>query len=222
MGTGTHAPRPECAVLQHVRHALLSGRGLRPFLQAGISAPLPGAARENARAQARLRDRARRPQPLELRRRHAMAHRPLGVARDRVLRGGSARRRADAGVLHGRHSRRGVPARMRQRLVRCPPEPQRQVCRSHGRAPQGAQARARPHRARRGRRAAQRLSPGQPVRRAAAVVARGGARLHPRLFARARRGPQRGGTALRAQGRRAVRARHGGDGRARQARRTGI
>ena len=35
-------------------------------------------------------------------------------------------------------------------------------------------------------------------------------------------GPQRGGARLRAQGRRAVRARHGGDGRARQARREGI
>src|SRR5258708_449707 len=57
MGTGAHAPRPESAVLQHARHALLSDSGLRPFLQAGISAPLPGAAGENARAQARLRDR---------------------------------------------------------------------------------------------------------------------------------------------------------------------
>ncbi len=39
------------------------------------------AARQDARAQARRRDRAGRPEPLELRRRHAVAHRPLGVAR---------------------------------------------------------------------------------------------------------------------------------------------
>ena len=49
-----------------------------------------------------------RPEPLELRRRHAVAHRPLGVARALVLRAGAARRRADADLLHGRHACRGL------------------------------------------------------------------------------------------------------------------
>src|SRR4029077_16030075 len=45
------------------------------------------ALRERIRAPKRqLRYGAGRPQPLELRRRHAMAHRPLGMARDRLLR----------------------------------------------------------------------------------------------------------------------------------------
>ena len=136
------------AVLQHVRHALLPGRGLRPLLQGRIRAPLRVASRQDARAQARRRDRAGRTQPLELRRRHAVAHRPLGVARHRLLRGGAARRRADAGVLDGRHALRGGAARMRQCAHRRAPQPQRQVCRGHGRAAQGAEARTRPHRAR--------------------------------------------------------------------------
>ena len=51
-----------------------------------------------------------------------------------------------------------------------------------------------------------------------AEPARRRARVHQGLPARAARDPQRGGARLRAQGRRAVRARHGGDGRARQAR----
>ena len=37
-----------------------------------------------------------RAEPLELRRRHAVAHRPLGVARAVLLRRGAARRRSDA------------------------------------------------------------------------------------------------------------------------------
>ena len=160
---------------------LLPRRGLRPFLQGGIRAPLRRAARQDARAQARLRDRAGRAQPLELRRRHAMAHRPLGMARDRLLRPGAARRRADAGLLHGRHPCRGLPARMCQCLDRCPPQPQRTIRRSHGRAPQGAQARARPHRPHRGRRPPQRLSAGQPVQRAAAIAAGRRTRLHQGL-----------------------------------------
>ncbi len=38
---------------------------------------------KDARAQARRRDRAGRPEPLEFRRRHDLAHRPLGMARAR-------------------------------------------------------------------------------------------------------------------------------------------
>ena len=48
LGAGAHAPRPECAVLQHVRHALLPGRGLRPLLPAGLCPPLRRAARRCA------------------------------------------------------------------------------------------------------------------------------------------------------------------------------
>src|ERR1700737_1049334 len=52
--------------------------------------------------------RAKRgPAPLELRRRHALAHRPLGMARALLLCGGAARRRADADLLDGRHACRG-------------------------------------------------------------------------------------------------------------------
>src|SRR4030088_1746442 len=94
LGGSAQAARSERPLLEHARHALLPGRGLRPFLERGICAPLCGAARQDARARARLRDRARRPQPLELWRGHAVATRALGVARDLVLCRGAARRRA--------------------------------------------------------------------------------------------------------------------------------
>src|SRR5437016_2969381 len=77
LGGRAQAARPERTVLEYVRYPLLPGRGLRPFLERGICAPLCGAARQDARAQARLRDRARWPQPLELWRGHAVAHRAL-------------------------------------------------------------------------------------------------------------------------------------------------
>src|SRR6267378_2161790 len=62
---------------------------------------------------------ARRSEPLELRRRHDLAHRPLGVARDLVLRGGAARCTADADLLHGRHPRGGRAPPGRAGALRC-------------------------------------------------------------------------------------------------------
>ena len=79
------------------------------------------AAGENARTQATRADRARRPESLELRRRHAVADRPLGVARALKLRRGAARRRTDFDLLDGRHPRRSRAPAGRGRGQRRPP-----------------------------------------------------------------------------------------------------
>ena len=151
VGGGPRPARSERAVLQHVRHAALSRRGVGAVLARGICAALRGAARQDARARSRRRDRAGRPEPLELRRRHDLAHRPLGVARDLVLRGGAARGRADADLLHGRHPCRSGAPPGRAGARRRAPEPRRPLCRGDGRAHQGARHRKAAHRPRRDR-----------------------------------------------------------------------
>ena len=103
------------------------------------------ALRDKMRAhEARCRHRAGRPEPLELRRRHDLADRPLGMARDLLLCGGAARGRADADLLHGRHACGGGAPPGRAGARRRAPEPRRPLRRGDGRAHQGARTRARP------------------------------------------------------------------------------
>ena len=135
------------------------------------------------------RDRAGRAQPLELRRRHAVADRPLGMARARLLRRRAARGRADAGLLDGRHPCRGGAARDVRRAHRRARQPRRPVCRGDGRPHPRARPRARPHRPPGDRSAPQGLPAGQPVRDAQAPPARRRARLHQGHHARAPVGP---------------------------------
>src|SRR4051794_4715718 len=101
MGRAEASARREPAVQHDARHAILSRRRLRAVLARGVRAPLRGDPRQDARNETRLRDRARRPQPLEFWRRHALAYRTLGVARARLLRAGAARGRADLDLFDG-------------------------------------------------------------------------------------------------------------------------
>ena len=189
--------------------------------------------KEYARRYAALRDKMREhkldaviaaggPEPLELRRRHAVADRPCRMARARLLRAGAARWRADHDLFDGRHAcGSGAPHRRGGGQGRAP-QPQRPLCRGDGRAAQGIEARARPHRPDGDRPAPRRLHAGQSVQHAAHGSAGRRTGVHQGLPARPRRHPQRRRARLRAQGRRAVPERDGGDGRARQARREGI
>ena len=222
MGRRPHQARPVAAVREHARHAVLPRLHLGAVLEEGIRPPLRRAARQDARAQARRHHRGGRPEPLELRRRHALAHRPLGVACAGGLRAGAARRRADADLLDGRHACGSGAAAGRGRGQGRAPQPQRPLLRHHGGAAARAEARARAHRTDGDRSAAQRLHAGQPVQRAAPQPAGRRARLHLRLPARAAFDPQRGGARLRPQGRQAVRGRDERHGRARRAGREGI
>ena len=124
------------------------------------------------------RDRARRSEPLELRRRHAVAHRPLGMACAVLLRGGAARRRADPRLLHGRHPCRGGAARDRGGALGRARQPRRPVCRGDGGPHRRARPRPRPHRPARDRSPPQGLPAGQPVRDAQAAAAGRRARVH--------------------------------------------
>ncbi len=136
------------------------------------------AARQDARAQARRRRGAGRAEPLELRRRHDLAHRPLGVARAVLLRAGAAGWRADHDLFDGRHARRSrAPARRGRGQGRAP-QPQRPVRAGDGRAPARAEAGEGPHRPDGDRSAPRRLHAGQPVQHAAQGIAGRRARLH--------------------------------------------
>ena len=130
-------------------------------------------------------DRPRRPEPLELRRRHAVADRPLGMARAVELRAGAARGRADHDLFHGRHARRSRAPAGRGRGQGRPPQPQRPLCRHHGRAHPRTETRARPHRPDGDRSAARRLPSGQSIQCPARKSPRRGAGIHQRLSARA-------------------------------------
>ena len=102
------------------------------------------------------------------------------------------------------------------------PLPQRPVRAGDGGAAARAEAREGPDRPDGDRPAPRRLPAGQPVQHAAQGVAGRRARVHQELPARPRGDPLQGRARLRAQGRHALRERHGGDGGARQARREGI
>ena len=163
LGHRARQARPVAAVRQYARHAVLPRLRLGAILQGRIRAPLRSAAGENARAQARRRHRAGRAEPLEFRRRHAVADRPLGMARAGELRAGAARWRADHDLFDGRHARRsGAPAG-RSRGEGRAPQPQRPLRRCHGRAAARTKARARPHRTDGDRSAARRLPAGQSI-----------------------------------------------------------
>ena len=167
VGDRAYQARPVAAVRQHARHAVLPRCGLGAVLEGGIRSPLRGAARQDARAQARRSHRSGRTKSLELRRRHAVADRPLGMARACELCAGAARRRADHDLFDGRHPRRsGSPAGRDRREGRAP-QPQRALRRRDGRAHPRAQTRARPHRPYGDRPAAQRLHAGEPIQRVA-------------------------------------------------------
>ena len=164
---GPRQARPVAAVRQHARHAVLPRLRLGAVLGRRIQAPLRFAARQDARAQARRRDRAGRAEPLELRRRHDLADRPLGVARAVLLRAGAARWRADHDLFDGRHPRRsGAPA-CRGRGEGRAPQPQRPIRAGHGRAAARTEAGEGPHRPDGDRSAPRRLHAGQPVQHAA-------------------------------------------------------
>ena len=127
LGRRPQQARPVAAVRQHARHAVLPRLRLGAVLGGRIQAPLRIAARQDARAQARRRRGAGRAEPLELRRRHDLAHRPLGVARAVLLRAGAARRRADHDLFDGRHARRSRAPPRRGRGQGRAPQPQRPV-----------------------------------------------------------------------------------------------
>ena len=168
LGGGAHASSTRRAVRQHARHAVLPRRIYDHFSKQEYAAPLRGAARQDARAQARRRDRARRTRATG-----ASAAACYGSPAI-----GNGMRSASYVLvpldgeptlifsMGGTHAEAGA-ARMRQCADRRAPQPQRQICRDHGRAPQGAEARARPHRPDGDRSASQRLPAGQPVQRAA-------------------------------------------------------
>ncbi len=215
-GAALPARRPAC-LQRDARDAVLPRRGLRAVLGRRVRAPLRGLPREAARARAGLRDRAGRPEPLELRRRRPLAQRPLGVACARRLPRRAARGRADARVRDGRHARRSGAPRGRRRRLRRPREPQRPLRRGDRRAPPRAGPGARPDRAARDRRSPRGLPPRQSVRGPPPGVPGGGARLHEGDPARADVGEERGGDrALPRLGS----ALQPGDGRDRRARRT--
>src|SRR6266404_5819082 len=76
----------------------------------------------------------RRTEPLEFRRRDALALRPLGMARHGQLCRFSPRGRADVDLLDGRHPHRGDSER--ECHQRCAPVAQRTLCRGDNRADQ--------------------------------------------------------------------------------------
>ena len=220
-----HCPqqaRPVAAVRQHARHAVLPRLRLGAVLAGGIQAPLQLAARQDARAQARRRRGAGRPEPLELRRRHDLADRSLGVAFAVLLRAGAVRWRADHDLFDGRHARRSRAPPGRGRGEGRAPQPQRPVRPGDGRAPARIETRTRTHRPDGNRPAPRRLHAGQSVQHAAPGTTRCRDRVHQELPARSCGDSQRRGTGLRAQGRCSLPERHGGDGGPRQARREGI
>ena len=121
VGCRANKARPVAALRQYARHALLPRRGVGAVLQGRIRPPLSRVADENARAETRRGDRSRRPEPLELWRRDAVADRPLGMARAVELRAGAARRRAHHDLFHGRHARRSRAPAGRDRGQGRPP-----------------------------------------------------------------------------------------------------
>src|SRR5947208_719062 len=104
MGRTETPARREPAVQHDARDAVLPRRRLRAVLQTRIYPPLCGDPCQDARGATRLHHRAGRPEPLELRWRHALANRALGVACARLLRAGAARGRANADLLDGWHA----------------------------------------------------------------------------------------------------------------------
>ena len=131
-----------------------------------------------------MRRGAGRPEPLELRRGHDLAHRPLGVARAVLLRAGATGWRADHDLFDGRHARRSrAPARRGRGQGRAP-QPQRPVRAGDGGAPEGAEAGDGPHRPDGDRSAPRRLHAGEPVQHAAQGIARRRDRLHEAIPAR--------------------------------------
>ena len=178
LGRGPQQARPVAAVRQHARHAVLPRLRLGAVLGGRIQAPLRVAARQDARAQARRRRGAGRPEPLELRRRHDLADRPLGVACALLLRAGAARWRADHDLFDGRHPRGSRAPPRRGRGEGRAPQPQRPVRAGDGRAAARIEAGEGPHRPDGDRSAPRRLHAGQPVQHAAQGAARRRDRLH--------------------------------------------
>ena len=154
---------------------------------------------------------------------HDLAHRPLGMARARCLRAGAARRRADHDLLDGRHPcGGGAPAGRRSRSRTC-------ATAATASYAEVMVERLRELKLERGRIGLMEIDPRHgdymPVNQynmlrkelpdAELVFTKG-------FLHELRVDPLRGRARMRARRRRALRGRHGGDGRARQARREGI
>ena len=197
MGGRSQQARPVAAVRQHARHAVLPRLRVGAVLRSRVQAPLRLAARQDEGAQARRRGGARRPEPLELRRRHDLAHRPLGVARAVLLRAGPADGEADHDLFDGRHARRsGAPPRLRRGQGRAALA-QRPVRHGDGGAAARVETGEGPHRPDGDRPAPRRLPAGQPVQHAAQGTAGRRARVHQAIPARPRRSftPRKSSTA---------------------------